>query len=91
MNVTKNYAFWLIIALPFMSQHYLKYHFKNFICTNNNNKAVSEDETNGNGKDIEIDVINGNGRRFNNTTNNNCNNNNNNNSSVIRITENPLN
>ena len=61
-----------------MSQHYLKYHFKSLICTNN-----AEDDTNGNnGKDIDTDVLNGNstGRRSNTTP-----------ISVIRITENPLN
>lgn len=62
-----------------MSQHYLKYHFKSLICTNN-----AEDDSNGNnGKDIDTDVLNGNstGRRINTTTP----------ISVIRITENPLN
>lgn len=61
-----------------MSQHYLKYHFKSLICTNN-----AEDDSNGNnGKDIDTDVLNGNtnGRRSNTTP-----------ISVIRITENPLN
>lgn len=52
----------IIPAPSFMSQHYLKYHFKSFICTINNN------EVNGNnGNDIETDVLNGNsnGRKFN--------------------------
>lgn len=68
-----------------MSQHYLKYHFKSFICTINN-----KDEVNGNnGNDSEIDVLNGNsnGRKFNYgegaTTSTTA-------STQIRITENPL-
>ncbi|XP_070496729.1 protein NDRG3 isoform X7 [Chironomus tepperi] len=64
-------------APSFMTQHYLKYHFKSFISTINN-KAF--DEVNGN--NAEIDVNNGNGRKYNcadgKTT------------TMFRITENPL-
>lgn len=73
-----------------MSQHYLKYHFKSFICTINN-KAF--DEVNGNnGNDSETDAMNGNsnGRKVNSNGNVNASNNNNNNNMFIRITENPL-
>jgi hypothetical protein len=82
-----------------MSQHYLKYHFKSFICTIINNAAI--DEVNGNnGNDSETDMMNGN--KCNMNINNNNNNGNttasitttsalcSNNSKLIRITENPL-
>lgn len=77
----------IIHTLPapsFMSQHYLKYHFKSIISTINN-KAF--DEVNGN--NIEIDVMNGNGRKTatgdgkTTTTTTTT-------SGIIRITENPL-
>lgn len=69
----------IIHTLPapsFMSQHYLKYHFKSFISTINN-KAF--DEVNGNN---ELDVMNGNGKKVNTTEGKTAN--------MIRITENPL-
>ena len=46
----------------FMSQHYLKYHFKSFI--HNNNKAMDDDDNNGNNVETETDLMNGNVKQF---------------------------